>query len=32
MKVDADKLAEALKRVGGAVYGNYCEAAVTAPN
>jgi len=29
MKVDAEKLAEALKRVGGAVYGNYCEAAVT---
>lgn len=29
MKVDAEKLAEALKRVGGAVYGNYCEASVT---
>ena len=30
MKVDAEKLAEALRRVGGAVYGsNYCEAAVT---
>ena len=29
MKVDAEKLAEVLKRVGGAVYGHYCEAAVT---
>ena len=29
MKVDSEKLAEVLKRVGGAVYGNYCEAAVT---
>ena len=29
MKVDAEKLAEALKRVGGAVYGTYCEAVVT---
>ncbi|MGL4260899.1 MAG: hypothetical protein ACRCTX_04705 [Afipia sp.] len=29
MKVDSEMLAEVLKRVGAAVYGNYCEAAVT---
>ena len=29
MKVDAEKLAEALRRVSGAVCSNYCEAAVT---
>ena len=29
MKVDVEKLAAALKRAGGAVSGNYCEAAVT---
>ena len=32
MNIDAEKLADALKRVGGAVYGNCCEAAVTAPS
>lgn len=29
MNIDAEKLADVLKRVGGAVYGNYCEASVT---
>jgi hypothetical protein len=29
MKIDEQKLADAMKRVGGAVYGSYCEAAVT---
>lgn len=29
MKIDNERLEAVLRRVGGAVYGNYCEAAVT---
>lgn len=29
MKIDKDRLEAVLRRIGGAVYGNYCEAAVT---
>lgn len=29
MKIDKDRLEAVLSRVGSAVYGNYCEAAVT---
>jgi len=29
MKIDTNKLVEVMKRTGGAVFRNYCEAAVT---